>query len=341
MSDERKKPLPWKGFIAAYPSRWKRPFLRFEWVCEHIAYRFSRWAFIDVLEYAGKLSLLVAMIAFVWGIPQRKRAAQDQRTAKHYQAWQTINTALGQSGSGGRVDALEELHKDGVSLAGVNVSGAFLMDLDLQNIRMQLARMTNVTFIRPNFSNAFLWRVTFERSYFEDATFSDAILQQANFSKAHFRRGDFSEDFSDGFSGVFSGADLSHAYFWEASLAGLDFSKANLSDAMLMEVNLAASRLAGANLTRASLGMANLSKANLERADLNGADFELAYLGEADFAGVTNWLGIASLANANIYKIRNPPAGFIEWATNKMGAVSIPVDSYSAWTNWLSSRAGQ
>jgi len=308
-----------------------------EWACEHLAFRLSRWAFIEVLEYVGKLSLLGALIAFIWDIPARRQAAEDTRKAKHYQAWQTINSALGQSGNGGRNDALQDLNNDRISLAGVDVSGAFLMDLDLRQASVQFARMTNVTFVRPNFANSYLWHVMFQESYFEDAKFNGAMLHQANFAEARFRRGDFSDDFTGGFAGNLSGSDLSESYFWAAQLAGVDFSKANLAEAMFMEANLTSARLAGSNLARATFWKANLFKTDFQQADLEGVDFELACLNGANLAEVTDWLKISSLKRANIYNVRNPPAGFIEWATNKMGAVSIPLDSYSAWTNWLTS----
>ena len=45
--------------------------------------------------------------------------SKDRIKQKHYQAWQVINSAQGKGGSGGRIDALEELHADGVPLVGV------------------------------------------------------------------------------------------------------------------------------------------------------------------------------------------------------------------------------
>jgi hypothetical protein len=55
---------------------------------------------------------------------------------KHYQAWQVINSAQGKGGSGGRIDALEELHRDAVPLVGVDVSDAFLQGVDLNGANL-------------------------------------------------------------------------------------------------------------------------------------------------------------------------------------------------------------
>jgi len=49
---------------------------------------------------------------------------------KHYQAWQVINSAQAKGGSGGRIDALEELHPTVVPRL-VDVSDAFLQGLIL------------------------------------------------------------------------------------------------------------------------------------------------------------------------------------------------------------------
>jgi hypothetical protein len=83
-----------------------------------LAYLLSNWKFLEVLEYIGSLSVLVAVLFYFSG-------SGDRTKQKHYQAWQVINTAQGKGGSGGRVAALQELNADGVPLVGVDLSGAF------------------------------------------------------------------------------------------------------------------------------------------------------------------------------------------------------------------------
>jgi len=69
-------------------------------------------AFLEVLEYFGTLSVLLAVVSYFSESKYRIRR-------KHYQAWQVINSAQGKGGSGGRIDAPEELHADGVPMVGV------------------------------------------------------------------------------------------------------------------------------------------------------------------------------------------------------------------------------
>ena len=79
---------------------------------------------LEVLEYVGTLSIVFGVISYF-------AESGDRVKQKHYQAWQVINTAAGKGGSGGRIDALEELNQDNVPLVGVDVSDSFLQNIDL------------------------------------------------------------------------------------------------------------------------------------------------------------------------------------------------------------------
>src|SRR5580698_1096615 len=159
----RERPRPWREQKSV--TRLALPFVALEWVFDWIAYFLSRWKLLEVLEYLGSLSILVAVIFYF-------SESGDRIKQKHYQAWQVINTAQGKGGSGGRLEALQELNADRVPLVGVDVSGAYL-----QNIQLEQARL-----VRANFSAADARMGEFRR-----ADFSDANLRGANF-----RGGDFS-----------------------------------------------------------------------------------------------------------------------------------------------------
>ena len=62
--------------------------------------------------------------------------AGDRKKQKHYQAWQVINTAQGKGGSGGRIEALQELNQDHVPLVGVDASEASLQGLRLHKANL-------------------------------------------------------------------------------------------------------------------------------------------------------------------------------------------------------------
>ena len=169
-----------------------------------VAFVLSRWTFLDVLEYLEGFSVLIAVIFYF-------SESGDRLKQKHYQAWQVINTAQGKGGSGGRIEALQELNRDGVPLVGVDVSGAFL-----QNAQLARARL-----LRSNFSAADV-----RDANFNFADFSDADLRTGNFRGSHLRGASFQR------------ADLEDADLTGADLTGADLSGATLTNADLSNTSL-------------------------------------------------------------------------------------------------------
>ncbi len=99
MADDKPERPVWQ----APKRRWAVPFMRIEWVCEWLSYWLHRWAFLDVLNQLGKLTLLIGLVLFIREALNADERRAEQRKQKHYQAWQVINGAIGQSGSGGGV----------------------------------------------------------------------------------------------------------------------------------------------------------------------------------------------------------------------------------------------
>ena len=201
---ERHPPPPWPEFKARAPRRYLAPFYALNWVADWGAYQLARWPLIELLEYLGSFSILFAAILYFAG-------SSDRLRQKHYQAWQVINTAQGKGGNGGRIDALEELNRDRVSLIGVNASDAYLQGLRLERAQAR----------RASFAAADLREADFHLANLADADFHDTNLREANLR----------------------GANLAGASLEEADLAGADLAGADLEDA-----NLNGADLRGANL---------------------------------------------------------------------------------------------
>jgi uncharacterized protein YjbI with pentapeptide repeats len=157
-----------------------------------------------VLEYVGTLSILIAVISYF--------AEGEMRTKqKHYQAWQVINTAQGKGGSGGRIEALEDLNMDGVPLVGLDVSDAFLQRVNLDGANLD----------RANFSSADV----------REGSFVAAMLESANLTSGNFRNSSFRN--ADLRNATLEDADLHAVNFSDADLAGADLSKADLRNSDL------------------------------------------------------------------------------------------------------------
>jgi hypothetical protein len=200
----RKRPDPWSIQKQKIKHAWARPLWAFEWFWGWIAFVLSNWSFLEVLEYLGSFSVLIAVIFYF-------SEAGDRLKQKHYQAWQVINTAQGKGGSGGRIEALQELNSDGIPLVGVDVSGAFLQTLHLERARL----------LRSNFSAADL-----RDSDFNSADLSDADLHAANFRRSNLRNAGFQRANLDD-------ADLSDADLTAADLSGATLTNADLRGTVL------------------------------------------------------------------------------------------------------------
>ena len=135
-----------------------------------------------------------------WANRNELRAAEAEavrraRKDTNYQAWQVINSAQGKGGSGGRVDALADLVRNDVSLAGINLDGAWLESIDLR-----LAQLPMASFEKTNLQGA-----RFDGARLDGACFRGANLSAASFTNASLR-----------------GADLTGARLSAVNLAGAD-----------------------------------------------------------------------------------------------------------------------
>jgi uncharacterized protein YjbI with pentapeptide repeats len=236
MDREEKPKKSWRERIVKIAHWCLLPFRLAERACEGLSKLLGRWAFLEIMEYLGRLAVLVVVIFWFLESDDRKQAKQDQRKAKQYQAWQVINSAQGQKSSGGRIDALQDLVKDGVSLKGIDISNANLPRIELRNANLA----------KGNFSEAYL----------AGSNLSGANLGEANL----FRTNLFITDLSE--TNLYK-ANLSGAVLLCVDLSGANLGEANLSEAKLYKANLSGADLRIANLSGASLPEANLKNANL------------------------------------------------------------------------------
>ena len=199
----RKRPPAWREYKKSGP-RWVLPFHAVEWTCDWTAYYLAHWAFLEVLEYLGIFSVLIAVIFYF-------SEAGDRKKQKHYQAWQVINTAQGKGGSGGRIEALQELNMDHVPLVGVAASEAFLQGVQLP---------------RAN-----LLRCDLHAADLRESNLQASDLAYANLRSANLRHADLHA--SNLMAAILEDADLV-----SADLSGTDLTDASLANADLRNADL-------------------------------------------------------------------------------------------------------
>jgi hypothetical protein len=203
----RERPAAWSIKKQSIRRRWLIPFVAFEWMWDWVAFLLSRWSFLEVLEYLGTFSVLIAVIFYF-------SEAGDRIKQRHYQAWQVINTAQGMGGSGGRIEALQELNADKVPLVGVDVSSAFLQSVDLHGANLMRSDFSSADLRSSNLASA---NLTFAN--LNSANLRGALLAHANLAQADLRDCDLTG------SGL-AGADLSGAALDDADLRGADLQNA-------------------------------------------------------------------------------------------------------------------
>lgn len=131
-----------------------------------------------------EVTILLAGVYQLWARRDERRKADEEaakvaRKAANYQAWQVVNSAQGKGGSGGRIDALEDLNRNGISLAGVRLDGAWL-----ENIRLVGAQLRNASLREANLHGGDLHDANLESADLTDATLIGADLRDAHLKAA-------------------------------------------------------------------------------------------------------------------------------------------------------------
>jgi hypothetical protein len=172
-----RRPAPWKTIKSDFKHPWLLPLRRIEWILEWTAYGLSRWSFLEVLEYLGSLSVLIGVIFYF-------SESGDRVMQRHYQAWQVINTAQGKGGSGGRIEALQELNADKVPLVGVDASAAFLQGIRLEHANLLRADLSAADLRGSALNFAHLDYANLHSANFRGSNLQSAVLSNANMSDA-------------------------------------------------------------------------------------------------------------------------------------------------------------
>lgn len=212
----KERPAVWSEYRTRTQRSWLVPFLALEWIWEWLAFALSNWTFLEVLDYLETFSVLVAVIFYF----SESGARVKQR---HYQAWQVVNTSQGKGGSGGRIEALQELNADRVDLVGVDVSGAYLQGIRLEKARLVRANFSAADAREAKLPSADLTDADLRSANFRGGNLSQAILQGANFDESDLNGADF------------SGTDLGGASFNDADLTGADLKDARWEHIVAMK----------------------------------------------------------------------------------------------------------
>ncbi len=148
------------------------------------------WAFWLQQSWAGAELLALLFAAYqLWARrAERRRAEADAAAlalkAANYQAWAVVNSAQGKGGSGGRIDALQDLNQNKISLAGVRLDGAWLESIALPGARLSFASLKEANLKGANLQGANLEGADLTDANLTGANLGDALLKGANLTGA-------------------------------------------------------------------------------------------------------------------------------------------------------------
>jgi uncharacterized protein YjbI with pentapeptide repeats len=249
-------------------------------------------------------------------------------------AWQTVNSAVGKPGNAGRVDALQDLNRDGIQLDGISLSGHAVLvgPMDLANASMTHADFSDGTYINVNFSRANLDLSTWSNVTCESCGFQCSSLWAPTFSGSHFVWCDFgcpSNDLKQGGALIESQFRGDRTEFTVCNFAGAAFPMNLWASAYFNSCNLAY-----ADLTHVPFPPDN----SLWCCNLYGANASLDFVKWAKNQ-VTTFTNIVSLREWNycltnrglVFQKGGPD--FMNWASNQFSAFQKTNDP-AAWLTW-------
>ncbi len=155
----RKRPVPWSLRRQTIRHAWAVPLWAFEWFWEWVAYILSNWSFLEVLEYLGSFSILIAVIFYF-------SESGDRLKQKHF---------------------LQSIHLQGARLVRSNFSGADLRDSDFAFADFSDANLRSVNFRQSNLHNAHFQHVHLDYADLWGADLSGADLSGAEIDSVDLR----------------------------------------------------------------------------------------------------------------------------------------------------------
>lgn len=197
-------------------------------------------ALIKLLEVAGGLTIVAAAVQYF-------SEAETRYHERNSQLWAVINTAAGTRSDGGRSSALEQLADRGVSLEGIELTGAQLRFTDLPYGYFAGATLDSV-----DFSGANLCGADFTGASLRGATFTFSNLRGAIFAYADLR-----------------GATIQWAKVQHASFAAADLRRARI------DTFFDSTSFFMTDLRNATLGSMGWRETKLDWANLDGLEVEL------------------------------------------------------------------
>ena len=177
----------------------------------------QHWQTISaLLNDVESIAAVIAVILYIKGAP-------DRRVQRNYDAWRVVDMAAAakMSVSYARYQALEALHRDGLSLQGLEAPNANLSEIELPQVDLSHCNLSMANLSKANLQGANLQGADLRAADLQHANLRGANLQGTNLQGANLRNAELWE-------AKWWDADLSEAELWWAEVHIEDLEGAHL-----------------------------------------------------------------------------------------------------------------
>ena len=147
------------------------------------------WTIVKILlSDVESVAAVIAVILYIKGAPER-------RAQRNYDAWRGVDMAAAakMSVSYARYQALEDLHRDGLSLQGLEASGASLAEIQLSQADLNHCNLSMANLQGADLQGANLRGADLRASDLQHANLRGACLQGSNLQGANLRNAELWE----------------------------------------------------------------------------------------------------------------------------------------------------
>jgi uncharacterized protein YjbI with pentapeptide repeats len=191
--------------------------------------------------------------------------------------------SMGESVSGGDwacIDLSEE------NLDGVDLSGAFLEQVNFKDASLKNANFSNAILARANLEGSDLSGTNFENAnigavHAVNADFTNANLKSARLSKGNFTNANFTNANLEAIESLYIGID--HANFTKAYLPQVIFIEINIAGAKFVDTDMESSAFIKCTIEESDFSESVLNKCAFVETGLKNVTFEKANLSNACF----------------------------------------------------------
>ncbi|MEG4395402.1 pentapeptide repeat-containing protein [Microcoleus sp. BROC3] len=148
----------------------------------------KKWALlrkgsVKLIQSGIVITVVIGLGRYFSEGPQRKKQAQ-------YQAWMVFNSASNQNSSAGRIQALQDLNKSGVSLQGLEAPEANLEGIKLEKAQLGGASLEKAWINKANLKGSNLNGAWLKDTNLSETDLSGVSLIGANLNRANLKSTD-------------------------------------------------------------------------------------------------------------------------------------------------------